>query len=144
MMLVLDTNVVSELMKTEPDARVVKWLDAHASDLAWITSITIFEISFGLACLPNGRRKQALSEAFRVMVVEDIDRQVLDFGRIAAERAGEISSRLHKLGRPVEIRDVQIAGIVSARNATLATRNLKHFRDAGIHLVDPWNEGITQ
>ena len=85
-----------------------------------------------------------MSEAFEIMVAADFNYHVLDFGRIAAERAGEISSRLQKLGRPVEIRDVQIAGIVSVRNATLATRNLRHFRDTSIHLVDPWSEAIDQ
>lgn len=139
MMLVLDTNVISELMKTEPDPQVIAWLDAHSSGSVWTTSISIFEISFGLNALPAGKRKRALQDAFEAMIAEDLEYHVLDFDRAAANRAGEISANLHGLGRPVEIRDVQIAGIVSVRHAILATRNLKHFKDTDISLVNPWD-----
>ncbi len=140
-MLVLDTNVISELMKAEPDPAVIAWLDAQASDSVWTTSISVFEISFGLNSLPDGKRKRGLQEAFEAMLAEELEHHVLDFDQAAADRAGEISAKLHGLGRPVEIRDVQIAGIVSVRHAVLATRNLKHFRDTGISLVDPWGDG---
>ena len=138
MMLVLDTNVISELMKTEPDPQVIAWLDAQSTGSVWTTSISIFEISFGLNALPEGKRKRALQDAFDAMLAEDLDYHVLDFDRVAANRAGEISANLHGLGRPVEIRDVQIAGIVSVRHAILATRNLKHFKDTDTSLVNPW------
>ena len=138
MMLVLDTNVISELMKSEPDPQVIAWLDAQSMDSVWTTSISIFEISFGLHALPDGKRKKALQDAFDGMLAEDLEYHVLDFDRAAAIRAGEISAYLHSLGRPVEIRDVQIAGIVSVRHAILATRNLKHFKDIDISLVNPW------
>lgn len=140
MMLVLDTNVISELMKVKPDPAVVNWLDGQTPDSMWITSISVFEISFGLNSLPNGKRKRALQLAFENMLAEDLEHHVLDFDQAAAERAGEISAKLHSLGRVVEVRDVQIAGIVSVRHATLATRNLKHFRDTGIASVNPWGE----
>jgi toxin FitB len=140
-MLVLDTNVISELMKVEPDPVVIAWLDAQASDSVWTTSISVFEISFGLNSLPDSKRKRALQEAFEAMLAEELEHHVLDFDQAAADRAGEISAKLHGLGRPVEIRDVQIAGIVSVRHSVLATRNLKHFRDTGISLVDPWGDG---
>lgn len=139
-MLVLDTNVISELMKVKPDPAVVNWLDGQTPDSVWITSISVFEISFGLNSLPNGKRKRALQQAFENMLAEDLEHHVLDFDQAAAERAGEISAKLHSLGRAVEVRDVQIAGIVSVRHATLATRNLKHFRDTGIASVNPWGE----
>ena len=138
MMLVLDTNVISELMKTEPDPQVIAWLDAQSTGSVWTTSISIFEISFGLNALPEGKRKRALQDAFDAMLAEDLEYHVLDFDRVAANRAGEISANLHGLGRPVEIRDVQIAGIVSVRHAILATRNLKHFKDTDTSLVNPW------
>lgn len=128
-MLVLDTNVISELMKVEPDPAVIAWLDAQASDSVWTSSIAVFEISFGLNSLPDGKRKRGLQEAFEAMLAEELEHHVLDFDQTAADRAGEFSAKLHGLGRPVEIRDVQIAGIVSVRHAVLATRNLKHFRD---------------
>ena len=138
MMHVLDTNVISELMKTDPDPQVIAWLDAQSTGSVWTTSISIFEISFGLHALPDGKRKRTLQNAFEAMLADDLEYHVLDFDRAAANRAGEISAKMHGLGRPVEIRDVQIAGIVSGRNAILATRNLKHGRDTEISLVNPW------
>ena len=72
------------------------------------------------------------------MLAEELERHVLDFDRASAIGAGEISATLHGLGRPVEVRDVQIAGIVSVRHATLATRNFKHFQDTSISLINPW------
>jgi predicted nucleic acid-binding protein len=139
-MLVLDTNVISELMKVKPDAQVIAWLDAQAPGSVWTTSISVFEISFGLNSLPDGKRKIALHEAFAAMLAEELEHHVLGFDQAAADRAGEISAKLHGLGRPVEVRDVQIAGIVSVRHAILATRNLKHFQDTGITIVNPWSD----
>ena len=138
MMHVLDTNVISELMKTDPDPQVIAWLDSQSTGSVWTTSISIFEISFGLNALPDGTRKRSLQNAFEAMLADDLEYHVLDFDRTAANRAGEISAKLQGFGRPVEIRDVQIAGIVSVRNAILATRNLKHFQDTDISLVNPW------
>ena len=135
---VLDTNVISELMKTAPDPQVTAWLDAQSTGSVWTTSNSIFEISYGLNALPDGKRKRSLQSAFEAMLAEDLEYHVLDFDRTAASRAGVISAKLHGLGRPVEIRDVQIAGIVPVRNAILATRNLKHFQDTDISLVSPW------
>lgn len=140
-MLVLDTNVISELMKVDPDPQIIDWLDAQATGSVWTTSISVFEISFGLNSLPDGKRKRALHEAFEAMLAEEFERHVLDFDQAAAARAGEISATLHGLGRPVEVRDVQIAGIVSVRHAILATRNRKHFQDTGISIVNPWGDG---
>ena len=139
MMLVLDTNVISELMKVEPDPQVIAWLDSQSTGSVWTTSVSVFEISFGLNSLPDGKRKKALQDAFEAMLAEELEHHILDFDHAAANRAGEISARLHGLGRPVEVRDVQIAGIVSVRHAILATRNFKHFHDTGIPLVNPWS-----
>ena len=140
MMLVLDTNVISELMKVEPEPAVITWLDLQSPRSVWITSISVFEISFGLNSLPNRKRKRALQEAFANMLTEELEHHVLDFDQAAADRAGEISAKLHSLGQPVEVRHVQIAGIVSVRHATLATRNIKHFQDTGVAVVNPWRD----
>lgn len=139
MMVVLDTNVLSELMKVEPNPQVIAWLDALPTASVWTTSITIFEVHFGLQILPDGKRKSALQHAFDAMLAKDLEYHVLDFDRASAIQAGKISADLHSLGRPVEIRDVQIAGIVSARRAVLATRNAKHFLDIDISIVNPWD-----
>jgi toxin FitB len=139
-MFILDTNVISELMRVEPAPEVIAWLDEQALGSVWITSISVFEISFGLNSLPDGKRKQALQKAFETMLAEELDHHILDFDQAAAQRAGKISAKLHGAGRAVEVRDVQIAGIVAVRHATLVSRNVKHFQDSGIAVVNPWGE----
>jgi hypothetical protein len=138
-MIVLDTNVLSALMRAEPDRPVVRWLDRLAAESIWTTSITVFEVRFGLEVLPAGERKAALQHAFDQVIDEDLRGRVLDFDARAASVAGQIAAKLRSLGRPVDMRDAQIAGIIAARRATLATRNVRHFVDAGIPVIDPWN-----
>jgi len=138
-MIVLDTNVLSALMRAEPDRPIVRWLDRLAAESIWTTSITVFEVQFGLEVLPDGERKTALCNAFGQVINEDLRGRVLDFDARAATVAGEIAAKLRALGRPVDMRDAQIAGIIAARRATLATRNVRHFVDAGIPVIDPWN-----
>ncbi len=139
-MIVLDTNVVSELMKRSPQKAVVAWLDAQPSKSIWTTSITVFEIFFGIETLPGGKRQTAIRKAFESALENELEGRVLNFDLASASESAMISAALHRVGRPVDVREVQIAGIVSARHATLATRNTKHFADAGVALVDPWAE----
>lgn len=138
-MIVLDTNVLSALMRVEPDRAVVRWLNGLAAESIWTTSITLFEVQFGLDVLPDGERKTALQNAFHQAVYEDMQGRILDFDAPAAAAAGTIAARQRALGRPVDMRDAQIAGIIAARRATLATRNVLHFADAGVTTVDPWS-----
>ena len=138
-MIVLDTNVFSALMRVEPDRAVVRWLNGLAAESIWTTSITLFEVQFGLDVLPDGERKTALQNAFHQAVYEDMQGRILDFDAPAAAAAGTIAARQRTLGRPVDMRDAQIAGIIAARRATLATRNVLHFADAGVTTVDPWS-----
>ena len=137
-MIVLDTNVLSALMRVEPDRAVVRWLNGLAAESIWTTSITLFEVQFGIDVLPDGERKTALQNAFHQVVYEDMQGRILDFDAPAAAAAGTIAARQRALGRPVDMRDAQIAGIIAARRATLATRNVRHFADTGLALVDPW------
>jgi predicted nucleic acid-binding protein len=136
--ILLDTNVVSALMRAEPEAAVVAWLDAQPAESMWLASITVFEIRFGLEIMIQGRRRRRLEEDFATAVAQDFEGRVLAFDGAAAESAATIAARQRRAGRPVEIRDVLIAGIVAARKATLATRNTRHFAGLGIALVDPW------
>ena len=140
-MIVLDTNVLSALMQQAPEPRVVAWLDAQPTESIWTTSVTVFEIRFGLEAMAKGKRQRTLQEAFRLALTEDLSGRVLNFDVAAADEAAAISARLRSQGRPVEIRDVMIAGIIAARRGTLATRNTKHFQDTKIRLVNPWEEG---
>jgi predicted nucleic acid-binding protein len=137
-MIILDTNVLSALMRTVPDALVVAWLDRQPAESVWITSITLFEAYLGLALRPSGRRRQTLESAFARLLKEDLENRVLDFDSAAATEAASLAAARQKNGRPVDMRDTQIAGIALARRATLATRNVRHFGDLKISIVDPW------
>jgi len=136
--IILDTNVLSALMRKAPEAPVVAWLDRQPADSIWITSITLFEARLGLALLPKGRRQQALEVAFAKLLEEDLENRVLDFDSAAATEAASLAAERQKTGRPVDMRDTQIAGIALARRATLATRNVRHFQDLRVPVVDPW------
>lgn len=137
-MIILDTNVLSALMRTVPEAKVVAWLDRQPPESVWITSITLFETRLGLALLPGGRRRQALEVAFADLLKEDLENRILDFDAAAAGEAANLAATRQRAGRPVDMRDTQIAGIALARRATLATRNTRHFEDLKLPLIDPW------
>ena len=137
-MIILDTNVLSALMRTEPEAAVVRWLDHQPAESIWLTSITLFEARLGLAPLPKGRRRQSLESAFDRLLEEDLENRVLDFDRAAATEAAALAAARQRAGRTVDMRDTQIAGIALARRAALATRNVRHFRDLGATVIDPW------
>ena len=137
-MIILDTNVLSALMRKTPEALVVAWLDRQPAESVWITSITLFEARLGLGLLPAGRRRQTMEAAFSRLLKEDLENRVLDFDSAAAAEAASLAAERQKAGRPVDMRDTQIAGIALARRATLATRNVRHFADLKIPIVDPW------
>ena len=124
-------------MRAGPDPAVVAWLDRQPTESVWITSITLFETRFGLALLPSGRRRQALESAFDQMLNEDLENRVLDFDSAAANAAALLAAARQKMGQ-VDMRDTQIAGIAVARHATLATRNVRHFADLKISIINPW------
>lgn len=137
-MILLDTNVLSALMQKEPDDAVVGWMNNQPAESIWITSITLFETRLGLALLPAGKRRHTLQASFDQLLMEDLEGRVLDFDAAAASEAALLAAERQKAGRPVDIRDTQIAGIALARKATIATRNLRHFADLKVPVVDPW------
>jgi toxin FitB len=137
-LIVLDTNVLSALMQKAPEPLVVDWLDHQPAESVWITAVTLFEARLGLALLPAGRRRKTLEAAFNQLLLEDLEGRVLDFDRPAAEAAATLAAERQRKGRAVDIRDTQIAGIVIARRAKLATRNIKHFSDLNVEVVNPW------
>ena len=138
-MIILDTNLLSALMRQTPEATVVEWLDHQPAESVWITSITLFEARLGLALLPKGRRRQVLEAAFNRLLEDDLENRVLDFDSAAATEAALLAASRQKSGRPVDMRDTQIAGIALARRASVATRNVRHFRDLNVPVIDPWN-----
>lgn len=140
-MIVLDTNVVSALMQARPDAGVAAWLDTQPAESVWITSITTFEVRLGLARLAAGRKRRSLDTAFAEMVHEDLEDRVLHLDAAAAEAAATLAAARMRAGTSVDLRDTLIAGIVIARRATLATRNVRHFADLIARVVNPWDTG---
>ena len=137
-MIILDTNILSALMQAAPEPKVVIWLDQQPSESVWITSITVFETRLGLALLAAGRRRQALETAFAQLLEEDLENRVLPFDDAAAIEAAALAAQRQRAGRPMDFRDTQIAGIALARRATLATRNVRHFADLAIQVLNPW------
>lgn len=137
-MIVLDTNVMSALMRTDAEAVVVEWLDRQPADSVWLTSITVFEARFGLALLPKGRRRTGLERAFNRVLTEDLSSRVLTLDEMAAVTAAQLAADRRRAGRIVDLRDLLIAGIAQARRATIATRNTRHFEGLDVPVIDPW------
>jgi predicted nucleic acid-binding protein len=136
--IIIDTNVVSALMMDSPDRKVIEWLDQAPAGSVWTTAITVFEIFFGLELLGSSRRRRSLEAAFKDFIDEDLNGRVLHFDTPSALSAASISAGLRARGQPVEVRDVQIMGIAAARRAAVATRNVRHFLDSGLPVIDPW------
>ena len=137
-MIILDSNVVSEIMRPRPDERILRWLDRQPRSSLWITSVTVFEIRFGLDAMPAGKRRTALMDSFERWLVEVVQQRIANFDEAAARRGAELAAERQRAGRPGELRDTMIAGIVLASHATLATRNVKHFEDIAASVVNPW------
>jgi predicted nucleic acid-binding protein len=137
-MIVLDTNVISALMRREPEEPVVRWLDGQPAASVWITAITVMEIRFGLLSMPHGRRRDALLKSFELMLKNMIEARIASFDADAGIHAAELMSQRKRAGRPAEVRDTMIAGIVLANRATLATRNTQHFHDLPLTVINPW------
>jgi predicted nucleic acid-binding protein len=139
--IILDTNVLSALMRDRPDAAVIAWLDEQPAESIWTTAITVLEVRTGLELLRTSRRRTQLESAFDQLLRDDLDGRVLAFDTAAANAAGVAVAAAQRRGKSAEIRDCQIAGIALARRATLATRNGRHFQPLGVTVVDPWDEG---
>jgi predicted nucleic acid-binding protein len=136
--ILLDTNVLSALMQTRPDPAVVAWLDSQPPESVWVTAVTVFKIRFALELLSASRRRKALEAAFDAMLRDDLAERIAPFDSAAAEEAAKLAARRPRRGRPVDLRDTQIAGIALARRASLATRNVRHFDGLSVTVVNPW------
>ncbi len=137
-MILLDTNVVSAVMRDSPDVAVLAWLDGQVAAEIWTTTITVFEVRFGLMRLAAGRKRAVLEQAFQAMLRADFAGRVAPLDRAAAEAAGDLAARRAARGQPVEVRDTLIAGIALARRAIVATRNVRHFADLETGALNPW------
>lgn len=137
-MILLDTNVVSEVMTPSPSVQVLDWLDSQRSSDLYLSTVTIAEIGFGLAVLPAGKRRQDLQHRFERFVTQGFEQRILSFDAMAARLYGEVMGHRRALGRPLSSLDGQIASIALAQQQAIATRNVRDFEDCGLEVIDPF------
>ena len=137
-MIVLDTNVVSELMRPSPAPTVEQWVATRPAASLFFSAVGEAELRYGVAILAAGRRRAALASAIEAMLREDFAGRVLPFDSAAARTYAEIAASRRATGRPVAQADAQIAAIARSRGMALATRNVRDFENMGIELLDPW------
>lgn len=137
-MIVLDTNVISELLLPVPESSVVDWLAEQPSVAIFTTAVTEAEILYGLRLLPDGRRRRELEAAVLPIFAQDLAGRVLPFDRDAADIYASIATDRRRIGRPISQFDAQIAAIALSRGAVLATRNVTDFEDVGLSIINPW------
>jgi len=138
-MIVLDTNVISEIMLPAPNPRVLRWVDQQPSQSTWITTVTLYELRYGLQSMPAGKKQTVLLTLLERWLAEVVQHRIAGFDEAAARQAANLGAALKLKGRPRDPRDTMIAGIVLASHATLATRNTKHFEDIAKSVVNPWH-----
>ena len=140
-MIVLDTNVISELARRAPDPGVLSWLDSLEVSQVVTTAITAAELRYGVERLPDGHRKRELTMVIRGILTEDFHGRVFPFDERASVRYADVVSGRERSGRPIGVADAQIAAICRDSGAILATRNTADFEETGIELIDPWKLG---
>jgi len=137
--ILLDTNVLSEFMRSQPEERVVAWLGRQTRSNLFTTAVTRCEMLYGVLILPDGQRKTRLQQEIAAIFDVNMAGRVLPYDEAAADAHAAIAAVRRILGRPVDQSDAMIAGIARSHGATLATRNVRDFEDCGIPLVDPWH-----
>ena len=125
-------------MHAQPDGAVVKWMDRQPASSIWTTSVTLMELRYGLQSLPAGKRRQRMKQELEAVLSEDIEGRYASFDSAAAQYSADLMAVRKITGRPVDFRDTMIAGIALVANAILATRNVAHFSDSGLTVVNPW------
>jgi predicted nucleic acid-binding protein len=137
-MILLDTNVLSDLMLPTPTPSVALWMDRQDRSAIWTSSVSVFEIEYGLNRMPEGKRRIRLEAALPILLMDKFRGQIADFDPRAASEAGKLMARRQQQGRDYKPLDCMIAAIAITRHATVATRNVKHFDDLPIPVVNPW------
>lgn len=143
-MIILDTNVISEIMKDAADPRVLHWFDAQPVESLWTTSVTLGELLQGTNLLPIGRKRRDQEERMALVLSQAFADRLLPFDIPSAHQYRIVIGLRVRAGRPVDVPDAQIAAISRVHNAILATRNVDDFDGAGVTLINPWEEPPTQ
>ena len=139
-MIILDTNVVSELMRPGPDATVVDWVAGQAATNLYLSTVSEAELRFGVEILPSGARRDRLLDEVEGMLREDFAGRVLSFDSAAAQAYATIAAARRAAGRPINHADCQIAAIARSRGASVATRDIDDFERSGIDVINPWSD----
>ncbi len=142
-MVLLDTNVLSAVMSSRPDANVLRWLGIQDTHSVFLSSVTIAEVAYGLASLPRGRKRQSLGDALERFLALGFQDRILDFDVRAARLYGELMNDRKKAGRPMSMADGQIASIAKVSGLALATRNVKDFQGCGVPILNPYDEASS-
>jgi len=138
LVILLDTNVISAVMQSQPDPAVVSWLDDQSSQDVWVPSVVVFELCYGVATLPSVQRRRSLEQGLNQLLKHLVQDRIAPLDGLAAQRAAVLAAERKAKGRSVDLRDTLIAGIALARGAQLATRNTRHFSDTSIGLINPF------
>jgi predicted nucleic acid-binding protein len=138
--IVLDTNVASEPLRPMPDVAVLAWLDEQSIETLFLTTISLAELRFGVAALPEGRRKQGLGIALQTRIVALFGPRLLAFDSAAADAYAAIRSRAKSAGKAIGATDGYIAATAAARGFAVATRDTEPFEAAGLRVINPWKE----
>ena len=136
-MILLDTNVISESMRVEPDARIIDWMDQQRASHLFISAITLDEITFGIEVLPSGRRKNRLMQVFSEIAGAFAGR-IVAFGARAARDSARFRAHRQQMGRPLSLADSQIAGIAKSNDLSLATLNARDFEALDLSVIAPY------
>ncbi len=139
-MTLLDTNVISEVMKPRPDVSVVDWMNATASGSLFVSSVTIAQVHFGIELLPDGGRRIDLESGFDRLMSQGFDGRIVTFDAPAARVYGTLMAHRRNAGTPLASLDGQIASIARVHGFVIATRNTGHFAGCGVELVNPFGE----
>jgi predicted nucleic acid-binding protein len=136
--IILDTNVVSALMQSRRNAELERWLNRNPPDAFWLTALSVFELRYGIEKLAVGRQRQELEDALNRILELDIRNDILSLDERAAAAAASIAVARERIGRPADLRDTLIAGIAVAHRADIATRNVHHFQDLDVSVINPF------
>ena len=138
-MIIIDTNVISEMMKPSPVTAVLDWFNEQGAVSLYLTAITIGEIGYGIRALPDGQRRRLLTEGFEALLTVAFENRILDFDAAAARRYGDIMAKRKEMGRPLASLDGQIIAIAQANACAVATRNVRDFEYCGLTIINPFD-----